>query len=516
MPDQLTVSRGFAFYVLPPWSSPGDAPGGYLIADRWNDYRYVTMFDLKIRTVSGQQIDIGQVKVGQFDMDFEQWSPALDVAFDELDERFFSLGQDASYYEALRDRLDESSRLFVLRGLRDMAFDSDLYQRARYEQVTITSLLRYVNSRTVEVQFNRIAHGGASAKPFLFTYELRALNSNERFIELDFSVRPDSYPPTNIHALIGSNGVGKTRILRSIARAAAGQADVNLAERTGLLTFLINEPYEKFTNLVSVSFSAFDSLIPVEPAAVPHTFVTLEPFRSSFSASSAQIHLPLAEKFADSINSFTGARIERWFKALDVLSTDPIFNDLEIKSKLRPRTFVVGGFQPAALFGSLSSGHKIVLFAMARLVEAVEERTLVLIDEPETHLHPPLLSAFIRALCELLIDQNGVAILATHSPVVLQEMPRECVWKLRRSGDAVAAERPKIETFGENVGVLTREVFGLEVTRSGFHKMLEDAVRGGGSFNQLSNLFSGQLGGEALGLLRVLIAERDGQDRGPF
>jgi predicted ATP-dependent endonuclease of OLD family len=104
---------------------------------------------------------------------------------------------------------------------------------------------------------------------------------------------------------------------------------------------------------------------------------------------------------------------------------------------------------------------------MTHLAEQVDERTLVPIDEPETHLHPPLLSAFIRALSDLLVDRNGVAIIATHLPVVLQEVPRTCVWKLRRSGSLLTAAPPEIETFGENVGVLTREAFGLEVTRSG-------------------------------------------------
>ena len=64
---------------------------------------------------------------------------------------------------------------------------------------------------------------------------------------------------------------------------------------------------------------------------------------------------------------------------------------------------------------------------MTHLADRVAERTLVLIDEPETHLHPPLLSAFVRAMSDLLIDRNGVAIIATHSPVVLQETPRTCV-----------------------------------------------------------------------------------------
>ncbi len=45
-----------------------------------------------------------------------------------------------------------------------------------------------------------------------------------------------------------------------------------------------------------------------------------------------------------------------------------------------------------ALIKRMSSGHAIVLLTVTKLVARVEEKTLVLIDEPESHLHPPLLS----------------------------------------------------------------------------------------------------------------------------
>lgn len=167
-----------------------------------------------------------------------------------------------------------------------------------------------------------------------------------------------------------------------------------------------------------------------------------------------------------------------------------------------------------SLFGKLSSGHKIVLLTITRLVETVEERSLILLDEPEAHLHPPLLSAFIRALSDLLINRNGVAIIATHSPVVLQEVPRSCAWKLRRTGSETNAERPEIETFGENVGVLTREVFGLEVTQSGFHKLVGNAVESQASFDSVLDRFNDQLGAEARAIARGLIATRDMENGG--
>jgi predicted ATP-dependent endonuclease of OLD family len=161
------------------------------------------------------------------------------------------------------------------------------------------------------------------------------------------------------------------------------------------------------------------------------------------------------------------------------------------------------------MFRRLSSGHKIVLLTITKLVQVVGERSLVLIDEPEAHLHPPLLSALIRALSDLLTERNGVAIIATHSPVVLQEVPKECVWAIRRYGYQSTADRPDIETFGENVGVLTREIFGLEVSKSGFHRALQEAVEQGLSYDEVLAQFNHRLGMEGRALARAAIAHRD-------
>ena len=130
-------------------------------------------------------------------------------------------------------------------------------------------------------------------------------------------------------------------------------------------------------------------------------------------------------------------------------------------------------------------------------------------NENEISVYPPLLAAFIRALSELLISYNGVALIATHSPVILQEVPRKCAWKLNRNGNEVTVSRLEIESFGATIGALTREVFGLEVRQSGFHKMLCDEVNKGLGYGEIKDLFHNELGDEALALLRTLLALRD-------
>ncbi|MEO5334815.1 MAG: ATP-binding protein, partial [Magnetococcus sp. YQC-5] len=211
----------------------------------------------------------------------------------------------------------------------------------------------------------------------------------------------------------------------------------------------------------------------------------------------------------------SGARVDRWRQALEMLEADPIFRDAEVATLARDGIEEdVIKLEARRLFRNLSSGHKIVLLTITRLVETVEEKTLVLLDEPEAHLHPPLLSAFVRSLSDLLINRNGVAVIATHSPVVLQEVPKNCVWKISRSGARIVAERPDIETFGENVGILTREIFGLEVTHSGFHKMLHDAVAEKRNYNAVIRHFDGELGGEARAIVRGLLAVQTHVDEG--
>lgn len=149
------------------------------------------------------------------------------------------------------------------------------------------------------------------------------------------------------------------------------------------------------------------------------------------------------------------------------------------------------------------------MLTIVKLIELVEEKTLVLLDEPEEHLHPPLVSAFIRALSNLLIYRNGVGIIATHSPVIVQEIPKKCVWILRRSGKILINERPEIETFGENLGELTSEIFGYEVTNSGFHKMLRETSRQKCSYEDALAVFNNELGNEAKAILRSYMYEKE-------
>ncbi|MEU7646898.1 AAA family ATPase [Streptomyces huasconensis] len=490
----------------------GPRPWVILTKERWDDSGFHTLFRLAIGDVAGTLHQIGQVKIAYLGMDGrEDGVVKLPQNFTSLGERFFSVGQDDTYYERLREFGDDIRR-GVLIGLRDMAFDERIFEAARQEEVTRTSLWRFVKPFMVEEQFRRIARDGDRVTPFHVLYQgPTPATEGAGGLELSFRAVPHTQPASNIHVLTGRNGAGKSVLLNRLARAVASP-EADPAE-VGRIIEDSRGARRSFGNLVSVSFSAFDDL-PLLPhdESFPTTHVGLRVPSSGTRAPRIKSQWQLKRDFAESVEAcLTGEQAQRWISALQTLTyagggllAEDWLEDFQSTRSANSRRA-----KARRLFASLSAGHKVVLLAVTRLVEHVGERTLVIIDEPETHLHPPLLAAFVRVLAGLLSNRNGLALIATHSPVVLQEVPADCVWKLRRYGDHVVADRPEIETFGENVGVLTREIFGLEVTASGFHSELTHLVNEGESFDSILERFGGRLGGEARIIVRSLIAFRD-------
>lgn len=527
-------------FSLLPWGK--SVPAGltskvFLREDNWDDWgKYRTMFQLFVFDSEGGRHDIGEVKIGHFGLlpgsqiGTNTRAPSIDQEFDSLGDNFFSLGQTENYYEALNQLpLDLKEAIFV--ALRDCAFDISIFDKAQSEEVMTSSLLRHISVKNVRNRFARLANGNAVLTPFEFEYVFASQGAQGLeppvFV---FQVTPESEPPSNIHVLIGRNGVGKTRNMQGIAQSLleGGQSE----DEIGYIRPIGESQDEwSFAGLISVSFSAFDDFdLPdvAHPKIRAHSIGLRKRVQagnggaesikdpgtpgggSENNAISIKTPADLGEDFTNSFaRCRTGLRARRWLQAVKTLSNDPLFADIAIESliELSDSDWLEMARNQYRL---LSSGHKIVLLTITRLVELVDERTLVLIDEPEAHLHPPLLSALIRSLSNLLVQRNGVAIIATHSPVVLQEVPSSCATILQRSGAVVVAARPSIETFGESVGVLTREVFGLEVTTAGFHSLLRSAVDDAGlSYDEVINRFGGQLGAEARAIVRALVASRD-------
>jgi len=494
---------------------PSDARSeAFLERDNWDDYTYKTLWTLRYVDAEGGTHTIGGVKIAQFGQE-ERSRTNLEGRFTELPGDYFSLGQDEDYYLNLQ-ALGDSVRLEILHALRDIALDTDLFEVAVREDVTRTSLMRSLTANEVRNQFHRMARGGARLSPYAFTYRPPIENETGEVLDstpLTFEVRPRSKPPTNVHVIIGRNGMGKSFLLNNVTNALVrGETPL-----TGSVEFhqpSVDTEAKRFANVVSVAFSAFDQFEPLRhqsstEGSLRYRYIGLKAAaKKADEETSVKGFQALATEFALSVKACVAEpRRSRWRRALEILQSDPMFADqisrfIHVTNEEHLRS------EARDVFWNMSSGHKIVLLTITRLVETVEEATLVLLDEPESHLHPPLLAAFVQALSDLLEDRNGVALIATHSPVILQEVPRDCVYKIRRIRDTTLASRPEIETFGENVGTLTQEIFGLEVTASGFHRTLQTAVASGASYDEIVAMFDGRLGLEAKTLLQAMTIAR--------
>lgn len=499
----------------------------YLHPDNWDDFGYKTLFFLEVRDKSGQGYKIGNVKIGFSGQNTGWTKEFLSNDFNILPEGFYSLGQDADYYKNLTDNFSDDFISSLLHALQDVTFMPERLEMAKNDDVFTTSLLRSIPLSTIETQFQRILKRAEPLTEYHFSYEKPQTERYSGFT-VDFHVDPTTKPSTNIHVLIGRNGVGKTTLLNDMVDALI--PDRGSEQYTGY--FLkkgfwgaptrLSDGY--FSGLVSVSFSAFDPFTPPKEQhdqnlGLRYSYVGLK--QSTSNQEYEQLRLKnkfdLCEDFVRSLNVCLSlsAKKERWMQAVNKLESDHNFAEMDLSQLIGiyETDYSLGGneFPRAAsfLFEKMSSGHAIVILTITKLIETVEEKTLVLLDEPESHLHPPLLSAFTRALSELLNNRNGVAIIATHSPVILQEVPKTCVSILRRTRLTANVDRPENETFAENVGVLTREVFGLEVSKSGYHELLFRSVSQGKSYEDIEKEYRSQLGFEGKAILRSMIMDRD-------
>lgn len=500
------------FVVIPRTSgTPSGATNTvYLRVDHWNDYSFVTMFQVTAFDEEGTEHDLGSVKIGFRGQTTDVATYAtLGNDFEQLPEQYFSVGLDVEYYLTLFGKTSPAFRKAFLIALRDVADDPSALQIALEEEVFRASHLRSLNLSTITEQFSRILTGGSPLTDFAFQFKQFA-NERTAPYKLDFDVKAFSTPTTNIHAIIGRNGVGKTTLLNNMTRAVV--APDNSGRFESSTPWIGDQPLadDYFSALVSVSFSAFDPFNPPEEQPDPskgtcYFYVGLKSYADETGAI-LKSQNDLADELVESLEICLSepARSARWLETIRNLESDDNFADMKLAqlSELRGDTLDA---HLRKLLRRMSSGHAIVLLTITKLVARVDEKTLVLFDEPESHLHPPLLSALIRSLSILLTNRNAVAIIATHSPVVLQEIPRSCVWKITRNGLASGSLRPEIETFGENVGLLTREVFGLEVANSGFNALLSAEAAAADNYESVLATFGYQLGFEGRAILRSIM-----------
>lgn len=246
----------------------------FLQPDNWDDYGHKTLFALTVINELGHLYNLGNLKIG-FTNQTDGWThDHMPAEFKALDQHYFSVGQDPDYYNNLIEQLPYDLVINILEALGDVAYLPDRLAIADKESSFNTSLLRTVNRNSIENQFKRIINQQAPLSEYNFLYEKPA---GEKYsgLKLEFQVKPSGKPPSNIHILIGRNGVGKTSVLNNMVKTLHPEEDGStdpgaffMPQQYGLPPQPISDNY--FAGLVSISFSAFDPFNPPKDLTDPN------------------------------------------------------------------------------------------------------------------------------------------------------------------------------------------------------------------------------------------------------
>ena len=471
--------------------------------NNWDDYGYQTSFEVIVHLTSDEIIELGRVKILRREQDGGK-TPLREKSFETLDSSYCSLGHGLDYYENIVKFGDKLSREYLV-GVRDVAFDDTI--RAEFEDLEgyKVSLLRFSGAERLIENAARLF--ASSGKPHFqkrrgFSLKFKTtFTPDGRPVIAEFNFNRRGKLPNRINALIGYNGTGKTKLLSNLAIVASeyGYDTKEDFIRKVAGRFIDTKP--PIVRVIVVSYSAFDMfVIPDEEEAerVGYVYCGLRMNVHDIHGRERDLVYTLKSPAAverDFINACTRIshqdRNGEFSAALVPLLNDSSFRRIGVSGLLDWRD----DDEVIELFRSLSSGHKIVLKIVVELTAFMDgkEPTLVLIDEPETHLHPPLVATLLRSVRECLDQLNGFAIVATHSPVVLQELPSQYVRVLRRVSNRAKFQRPDIETFGESIGRITEHVFNLDDSTTDWHQTLTDLAKDM-SLEEINDLFERRLG----------------------
>ncbi|EJL1359032.1 AAA family ATPase, partial [Escherichia coli] len=129
----------------------------------------------------------------------------------------------------------------------------------------------------------------------------------------------------------------------------------------------------------------------------------------------------------------------------------------------------------------------------------IENGSFVLLDEPETHLHPKLISDFVTLLDNILERTGSFAIIATHSVYFVREVTREQVHVFKRDANKlIHILSPRLKTFGANIGDISYFVFEEGISNSLSKKIVKKANETGLKFQEIKSAYADELPTEML------------------
>lgn len=509
-------------------------------SDGWNDFGHQTRIDYRIRLRSMKDVVEASGFIGfinpQADRNGKDLLQQLVSTHGEstvtatTDHRFFTMLPDMEAYRRLVQTLDSDDATEALTALNDLValneFESTapILDLATQSEVFSLSFMRSSDSYFAYKNAGPLLRGLSSEQTGILSPTLAIrfqLPGRQNEHDLRFSFDHAADLPKRIAIVIGKNGVGKSQTLGRIARAAL-DGTTALTDGTDGGRPLINRL------LAFAPTNEAESVFPTDKRKRPRIWYQRysmnrsrrsrrNDYLSDLIVQVARSTQMVASKsrweiFTEALNAITKAdelhlptRSESGaYVPLAKLPQGAEQRVLErfasIDVKKEPTRVVAGEGYP------LSSGEISFLKFAAQVSLHIENGSLLLLDEPETHLHPNFISRFVLLLDGLLEATGSAAVIATHSAYFVREVFREQVTVLSVDGDnMVHAQRPKLRTFGADVGAISYFVFGEDEPSRLADEVERRLLASGASWHQIYAEYKDELSLEMLNGLRAAI-----------
>lgn len=466
-------------------------PHIFLTRDNWNDYGFETKFFASLELTEDTSIILGALKIGAIDYNYEKhMRDILPSELPALDESYFSLGQNIGFYNELLN-VEPKTRAAYASAMRDIPLLGLSVDQLKEERVFEISLLRTSNAREALDKAPALFNTNVDARRVgVFDFETKLENAGAPH-KIRFDFAEDNGLPHRINVLVGVNGVGKTQLMARLAMVLsqferAEDREIRTAERGSLKDVGQVTPVPTFYSVIAISFSAFDDFqLPdaIETDDYRYAYCGLRNSDNTITnvASVATRIVSLTQRMSD----------ERRQLAVSTLN------------KALGKSLTLEELGSANFYRALSAGQRIVANIITDLVQNLRSGSLVLLDQPETHLHPQLVSRLLSVLNDLIVGFDSAAIIATHTPIVVQQALARRVHIIRRVDDIPIVSQPLIETFGENLTEIVRTVFDAVESDRGYQEVLDQLlIEKNGNVDEVEGLFNGRLGFNAHSYLR--------------
>jgi ABC-type transport system involved in cytochrome c biogenesis ATPase subunit len=471
-------------------TAPVDAeyPCVVYLTDNWDDYSYKTLFHFFYFRRAGEgAVELGDVKILQADVLVTSLPPA---PFDQLPSEYVSLGQNLTYYSAIRELGSRGRRL--LGALNDVVLNHDLLDAVETTTGFRNALIRFNEAkRALRYGLGEI-QGEQRAKGYAFEYHGQ-IPGADRAVVVNFDLNPSDLVPGRIAAIIGRNGVGKTQFLARLAIDLATPLQLS-KESADEIEQAFSPRRPLYSRVIALSFSAFDRFLRPQKKNISYIYCGVRDSSGKLSRSALEAkHLEFLKRIREQDRASTWER-----HVANILGVDE--TEVSLTRHIRSLT---NENEP-----SLSSGQSILTYFTSAALAYLKEDSLLLFDEPEIHLHPSAVAVLMQILHSLLEEFDSYAIVATHSPVVIQEVPGRHVIQFEREDNLTVASPLPQESFGESISELTRIVFET-VEAPSFYKSVLKGLAADHSFDEVSAMFEDELSLHAAAYLASLYENTD-------